>query len=358
MAAPITRITSWTSDEYSQIIDVRAPMEFADDHVPGAINLPVLDDTERAEIGTLHKKISPFEAKRRGAAVVARNIAHHLETALADAPRDFRPLVYCWRGGQRSGAMARILSEIGWQTAVIEGGYKSYRKAVLDQLDTIPPQLHLVIVRGATGTAKTRILHAAASQGGQIIDLEGLAHHRGSLLGPEPGLAQPSQRQFESVLAAALNRLDPERPVFIEAESNKVGALHIPQALWRCMRNAESVSLSAPVAARVTFLLQDYAHVIAEPERLEPLLRWVVSRIGHETVTEWRALVAAGDWAGFVTHLLDDHYDPAYRRSAAQRGHRDLAVIEAETLTPEAIDALATRLLAVELPPAKQPASS
>ncbi len=198
MAPPITRVTAWMQDDYSCIIDVHAPAEFADDHVPGAINLPVLNDAERAEIGTIHKQIGPFEAKRRGAALVAQNIARHLETELCNAPRDFRPLVYCWRGGQRSGAMARILSEIGWKTTVIEGGYKHYRKQVLEQLDSIPQQLKLVILRGATGTAKTHILHAAESKGAQVIDLEGLAHHRGSLLGPEPGIDQPSQRQFES----------------------------------------------------------------------------------------------------------------------------------------------------------------
>ena len=346
MAPPITRVTAWMQDDYSCIIDVRAPAEFADDHVPGAINLPVLNDAERAEIGTLHKQIGPFEAKRRGAALVARNIARHLETELCNAPRDFRPLVYCWRGGQRSGAMARILSEIGWKTTVIEGGYKHYRKQVLEQLDSIPQQLNLVILRGATGTAKTRILHAAESKGAQVIDLEGLAHHRGSLLGPEPGIDQPSQRQFESGLAAVLARFDPAQPVFIEAESNKIGAIHIPKILWLAMKDAPSVSLSAPVAARVGFLLRDYAHVIAEPERLEPLLDWVVARIGHEAVTQWRALIASGDWNGFVSRVLEDHYDPAYRRSSARRGHHDLATLEAPDLTPDTIDQMASKLLA------------
>ncbi len=346
MTPPITRVTTWTLDDYNCIIDVRAPVEFADDHLPEAINLPVLNDAERAEIGTIHKKVGPFEAKRRGAALVARNIARHLDTELSNTPRDFKPLVYCWRGGKRSDAMARILSEIGWKTAVIEGGYKNYRKHVLETLDSIPPKLKLVILRGATGTAKTHILLAAERKGAQVIDLEGLAHHRGSLLGSEPGIDQPSQRQFESGLAAVLERLDPNQPVFIEAESSKIGAIHIPKILWHTMKDASSVSLSAPVSARVGFLLRDYAHVIAEPERLEPLLNWVVTRIGHEAVTEWRALIAAGDWDGFVSRVLEDHYDSAYRRSSSRRGHHDLATLEALELTPDAIDLMASKLVA------------
>ena len=345
MSPPITRTSSWNSRDYSSIVDVRAPSEFADDHIPGAINLPVLDDAERAEIGTLYKQVGAFEAKRRGAALVARNISRHLDTELSDAPRDFCPLVYCWRGGQRSGAMARILSEVGWKVTVIEGGYKAYRKSVLNQLDSIPPQMRLIILRGATGTAKTHILRAVAKAGGQIIDLEGLAHHRGSLLGPEPDHEQPSQRQFESGLANAMAAFDASRPVFIEAESNKIGALHIPRSLWKSMREADSIGLSVPLDQRVAFLLQDYAHVIAEPARLDPLLNWVVSRIGHATVEEWRSHIEADDWAGFVTRVLTDHYDPAYKRSAAQRAHSDIAVIEAETLDPDAIPLLAERLL-------------
>ena len=345
MPPPITRVTAWRLDDYSCIIDVRAPAEFAEDHLPGAINLPVLNDAERTEIGTLQKQVGPFEAKRRGAALVARNIARHLETELCNAPRDFKPLVYCWRGGQRSGAMAQILSEIGWKTTVIEGGYKNYRKQVLEQLDSISRRLKLVILRGATGTAKTQILHAAERKGAQVIDLEGLAHHRGSLLGPEPGIDQPSQRQFESDLAAVLARLDIEQPVFIEAESNKIGAIHIPKELWHVMKDAPSVSLSVPFKARVAFLLRDYAHVIAEPERIDPLLDWVVSRIGPGAVKEWRALITASDWSGFVSRVLEDHYDPAYRHSSARRGHRDLATLEALDLTPEAIDLIAFRLL-------------
>lgn len=347
MGAPINRVESWTASDYDMIIDVRSPAEFADDHLPGAVNLPVLDNDQRAEIGTMYKQISPFAAKRAGAALVAGNIARHIGSALKDADRNFRPLVYCWRGGQRSGAMARIFSEIGWQTDLVDGGYKRYRKQVLDGLDSLPQRLNLVVLRGRTGLAKTHILQAALARGAQVIDLEALANHRGSLLGPEPDGEQPPQRLFESHLHAVLCGLDPARPVFIEAESNKVGQIHVPAALWAAMRGAVSVVADTKIEYRVAFLCRDYAHIIAEPARLDPLLDWVVTRLGHDIVDGWRQLIAAGDWPGFVRAVLDDHYDPAYDKSAAQRNHEIIATLDAGTLDAAAIDRAADQLLAL-----------
>ena len=346
MSPPITRTRDWLDRDYSMIIDVRSESEFLDDHIPGAVSMPVLSDRERAEIGALYKQIGAFEAKRRGATLAARNIAAHIESGLSDAPKDFSPLVYCWRGGQRSGAMARILSEIGWKVALVDGGYKTYRKAVLDGLDDVPPRLRPIILRGRTGTAKTRILRAAMAAGAQVIDLEGLANHRGSLLGPEPRGAQPSQRQFESRLYAILRSLDPERPVFIEAESNKIGDIHIPPVLWKYMRGAPALQVMAPLEARVKFLISDYAHIVAEPERLKPLMSWVVTRIGHARVDEWRDRIETGDWTGFVSRVLEDHYDPAYDRSASTRGHDDLGELTADNLDEATIDRLAGKLAA------------
>lgn len=348
MSPPIKRITDWRDAPYDMIIDVRSESEYAEDHIPGAVSMPVLNDQQRHEIGTMYKQVGAFEAKRRGAALVACNIAAHIEDRLGDAPRDFSPLVYCWRGGQRSGAMARILSEIGWKVTLIDGGYKTYRKAVLDGLDVLPESLRLIMLRGRTGTAKTRILRAAAEAGAQVIDLEGLACHRGSLLGPEPGYPQPTQRQFESRLYAAMVTMDPSRPVFIEAESNKIGELHIPRALWHRMRDAEALQVVAPLAARVAYLLADYDHIVAEPERLKPLLNWVVTRIGHERVEAWRHCIEGGDWTGFVTRVLEDHYDPAYDRSAATRRHGDLGDLAIESLDEETIAGLATDLAAYD----------
>jgi tRNA 2-selenouridine synthase len=244
--------------------------------------MPVLNDTERAEVGTMYKQIGSFEAKRRGAALVSRNISYLLETKLINAPRNYSPLIYCWRGGQRSGAMARILSEIGWRVTLLEGGYKTYRKQVLDGLDRIPPTLRPIVLRGRTGLAKTRILRASAKLGTQVIDLEGLAAHRGSLLGSEPGYNQPSQRKFESRIFEVMRNLDPTRRVVIEAESNNIGACHVPTELWRSMVRSQSIQITAPLSARVEFLLSDYKHLIAEPERLNPLLDWVAARVGKD----------------------------------------------------------------------------
>lgn len=347
MGAPIKRVESWTASDYDMIIDVRSPAEFADDHLPGAVNLPVLDNDQRAEIGTMYKQISPFAAKRAGAALVAGNIARHIGSALKDTDRNFRPLVYCWRGGQRSGAMAQIFSEIGWQTDLVDGGYKRYRKQVLDGLDSLPQSLNLIVLRGRTGLAKTHILQAALARGAQVIDLEALANHRGSLLGPEPDGEQPPQRLFESHLYAVLCGFDPARPVFIEAESNKVGQIHVPAALWAAMRGAVSVVADTKIEYRVAFLCRDYAHIIAEPARLDPLLDWVVTRLGHDIVDGWRRLIAAGDWPGFVRAVLDDHYDPAYEKSAAQRNHEIIATLDAGKLDAAAINSAADQLLAL-----------
>jgi tRNA 2-selenouridine synthase len=347
MSPPIKRTTECFLHGFTTVIDVRSESEYADDHIPGAISMPVLNDIERAEIGTMYKQVGAFEAKRRGAVLVSRNISRHLETKLANAPKNFSPLIYCWRGGQRSGAMARILSEIGWKVTLLEGGYKAYRKQVLAGLDRMPATLRPIILRGRTGSAKTRILRAAANLGAQVIDLEGLAAHRGSLLGPEPGLDQPSQRQFESRILDAMRRLDPARCVFIEAESNKVGACHVPAELWRSMRKAQSLQITAPLAARVEFLLDDYRHLVAEPECLNPLLDWAGSRVGYETVSHWREAINDGDWAKFVTRVLVDHYDPAYDRSAAKHEHKDICLLDTVSLDKVAVAYLAGRLAAI-----------
>ena len=344
MSPPIKTTTDHLSSNFSTIIDVRSPSEYANDHVPGAINMPVLNDIERAEVGTIYKQIGSFEAKRRGAALISRNISHILETKLVNAPRNFSPLIYCWRGGQRSGAMARILSEIGWKVTLLEGGYKTYRKRVLDGLDRIPATLRLIIFRGRTGTAKTTILRAAAKLGTQVIDLEGLAAHRGSLLGSEPGVVQPSQRKFESRIFDVMRQLDPSRGVVIEAESNSVGKCHVPVELWRSMGRSQSIQITAPLDARVEFLLEDYKHLMADPERLNPLLDWAAARVGSDAVLSWRAAIADNDWAHFVKRVLQDHYDPAYERSSAKHGHKDICLLETRSLGAADVAQLAKKL--------------
>lgn len=304
--------------EFDEIIDVRSPAEYAEDHVPGAVSAPVLDDAERAQIGTLHKQASAFEARRAGAALVAINIARHLQERFHDRPKTWRPLIYCWRGGQRSGSMAEIFGRIGWQTAQLAGGYKAYRRHVIDQLAEVPPKLNLRIVCGTTGSGKSRLLVALHAAGAQVLDLEQLARHRGSVLGHLPGEPQPAQKMFESLLMQALAGFDAARPVFVEAESKKVGSLHVPDALMAHMRTSPCLRVDLDTPLRVALLKEDYAHFLADPAPLNQQLDILVDLHGRARVAEWKALSNAGAWDQLVERLLTEHYDPAYQRGMAR----------------------------------------
>jgi len=301
---------------FDAILDARSPAEYAEDHLPGAVSLPVLDDEERARAGTLYKQVSPFAAKKLGAALVAKNIGRHLETALADRPRGWRPLVYCWRGGKRSGAFAHVLREIGWDAHTLEGGYKAYRQWVVARLAEVPASLRLRVVHGVTGSGKSRLLKALAAAGAQVLDLEDLAAHRGSVLGDLPDRPQPSQKMFESRLLEVLAALDPARTVYVEGESKKIGQLQVPEALIQAMRASECVLLEADVPTRVALLSQEYRHFFADRKTLAAQLDCLVGLHGRERVEGWKALAARGAWHELVARLLEEHYDPAYRRSA------------------------------------------
>ncbi len=306
-------------DGFSAIIDVRSPSEFAEDHVPGAINLPVLDDAERAEVGTLYVQTSRFLARRVGAAKVARNIARHLDGALADRPRDFRPLVYCWRGGMRSNAMATVLGQVGWPVTVLEGGYRSWRRHVVGRLHTAGPLLNPIrLLDGPTGVGKTALLEALASIGEQAIDLEGLAGHRGSLFGATAG-GQPSQKLFESHLLDRLDRMDPARPLFLEAESSRIGQLSIPQALWLAMADAPRIRLAATPETRVRHILTHYGWIASDPAALADAIARLPSHHSKTRKAEWQAQATAGELELLVAGLIEAHYDPAYARSMGRR---------------------------------------
>ncbi|MES2013482.1 MAG: tRNA 2-selenouridine(34) synthase MnmH [Pseudomonadota bacterium] len=301
---------------FDDILDVRSPAEYTDDHIPGAMSVPVLNNEERARIGTLYTQVSPFEAKKLGAALIARNIAQHLEEKFSDRPKSWRPLVYCWRGGMRSGAMAHILAQVGWHTAQLAGGYKNYRRHVITSLETLPKQFDFRVISGGTGSGKSHLLHALAAQGAQVLDLEELAQHRGSLLGRLPNQPQPSQKTFETRLWDGLRTFAADRPVYIEAESRKVGVLSLPTMLVERMRASPCVRVEVPHEARVKFLMEDYAHFLNNPTLLIECLSLLVELHGHEVISRWCELAQKGEWELLVGELLTQHYDPAYKRSS------------------------------------------
>ena len=325
---------------------MRSPGEFAEDHAPGAVNLPVLTDEERAEVGTIYVQQSRFLARRIGAAYVARNIARHLETALAGETGAFQPLVYCWRGGQRSHAMATILSQVGWRTTLLAGGYKTWRRHVSARLYDAPlPLNRLIVLDGNTGSGKTEVLLKLAALGEQAIDLEGLAAHRGSLLGGFAGRPQPSQKMFESRLLGVLDGLDPARPIFVEAESSKVGERMVPPALWQAMAAAPRIELTAGPEARARYLVRAYRDIIEDRTALDEALRRLPTPPGRKRLAAWGELADAGEFEALALALMELHYDPAYRRSSRKETRVSLGLVDAGGLEAADLDAAAREIV-------------
>ncbi|MDE2121165.1 MAG: tRNA 2-selenouridine(34) synthase MnmH [Betaproteobacteria bacterium] len=309
---------------FDSVLDVRSPGEFALDHMPGAMNWWVLDDEQRARVGTLYKQQGSFEAKRLGAVLVARNIAHHIEHGAQAWPRRQRVLVYCWRGGNRSGAMAHVLAQIGFAVTLVRGGYKALRAALVEQLGGLSERQRLVVVCGPTGCGKSRLLQALQAGGAQVLDLEALAAHRGSVLGAMRDEPQPTQKAFETRIWERMRDFDPGLPVYVESESRKIGRLQVPPALIEHMRGSECLQLDAAPEVRVQVLLGDYADMIADPPELQRRLQTLHALRGAQTVARWQGLVAEGDFAGLTRELLEQHYDPSYS-SSMQRNYQGFA---------------------------------
>lgn len=343
MSYPLPPLSSISSLPFDAIIDVRSPAEYAEDHIPGAINLPVLSNEERAEVGTVYVQESPFKARKIGAALVARNAAMHLQGPLMAQDGGWKPLVYCWRGGQRSGAFTSILQQVGWRSAVVEGGYRAYRRlvkaALYDQTFPVP----ITLLDGNTGSAKTEVLAQLVKRGVQVIDLEGLANHRGSLFGAQAG-GQPSQKAFEGALAQVVVGLDTTRHVVIEAESSKIGNLVIPPQLWQAMKMAPRIEIQAPLAARATYLAQAYQDIVEDPPRLVTTLHRLRAYHAAETISDWQALAASGDMTVLASELMARHYDPRYAKARAQKS--DITPLLISGLGANEIEALAARIAA------------
>ncbi len=338
-------------DRYSAIIDVRSPSEFAEDHLPGAVNWPVLDDEERRIVGTLYKQVSAFEARKRGAALVARRIAEHIDQWVAPVDKHWKPLVYCWRGGDRSGTMSWFLDRIGFRTQVIDGGYKAYRNQVREDLENWPARFEWRVICGKTGSGKTRLLHALARQGAQVLDLEGLAVHRGSVLGLPPGEVQPSQKMLDSRIWQALRSFDPARPVFVESESKKLGQRWLPESLIDRMRaHGRCILVEMSDEARLQLLLEDYDHLHRDPENFCRLLDALVELRGRERVKQWQALARTGETATVFLELMRLHYDPGYMSSLGQHfeGLKNARVLELADGGAASLAAAAAELTAGE----------
>ncbi|XP_078605050.1 tRNA 2-selenouridine synthase-like [Branchiostoma floridae x Branchiostoma japonicum] len=307
----------------SEVLDVRTPAEFAEDHIPGARNLPVLSDQERVKVGILYNENS-FEARKLGAALISANIASMIQDDLIDKPKDYTPLVYCWRGGQRSGSLGIILSHIGFKVYLLEGGYRTYRQTVVRDIKELPAQFKFLMLSGMTGVGKTFLLHRLQEQGEQVLDLEGAARHKGSILGLWAGETQPSQKAFESSLRNSLAQFNPSRPVWLESESSKVGHLHIPAQLFEQMKTAHRIELSVPMSCRIQQILRDYPHFTQDRIHLKELLQNLHKFHGGKKLDSWFCLIDNGRWEEFVESILREHYDPAYSNSVMRNSQGGL----------------------------------
>lgn len=343
---PRTTVDMAQVHTFDEIIDVRTPAEFALDHIPGSINRPVLSDDERVVVGTIHHQESPFAAKKVGSTLIARRIAAHIEEDFYTRPKNWRPLIYCWRGGKRSNAMGYILREIGWQAHVLEGGYKAYRSHVLARLCDLPNDFNYRVVTGSTGSGKSRILETLHELGEQVLDLEQIANHKGSVLGNMPDSNQPSQKYFESYVLDQLENFDKTRVVFIEAESKKIGNIQVPDTLLERFRQSECVRIEASTDARVEFLIRDYDYLINNPNQLIQKLSFLKELHGHEVLDRWTHWINNHAWQDLIRDLLVRHYDRLYERSQGKNfsQYMDAPKIEVDDLSPASIHLIATEI--------------
>jgi tRNA 2-selenouridine synthase len=300
---------------FSTIIDARSEGEYALDHLPHAVNWPSLNNEERIFVGTMYKQVGAFEAQKHGAAMVAANIARHIQREVLELPKHWQPLIYCWRGGKRSGSLSLVLGQIGFKVNLIEGGYKAFRAAMVQDIPKRVAPLQFKVISGPTGSGKTRLLHALATEGAQVLDLEDLASHRSSVLGHIPGQPQPSQKRFDTLVWQALRSFDPARPVFVESESRKVGNLSIPESLMLAMRDSPCFELQLSLDERVALLMEDYTFFVNDHALFCHRLDALVAIRGKAVVQAWKSQVLSGHIDNVVRELLVLHYDPTYAAS-------------------------------------------
>jgi tRNA 2-selenouridine synthase len=323
---------------YDLIIDARCPREFEEDHIPGAVNLPVVNNEEFAEVGLLHRT-DAMGAYQMGACYSLRNIARHIEHTISKHGRKSRILVYCFRGGKRSKVWLDVLDTIGYRAERLKGGWKEYRRWVNEQLQTVPAGFRYLVLSGPTACGKTRLLTALERIGAQVLDLEGIAMHRGSVIGAVPGKEQPSQKMFDSLLLRRLSEFDPAKPVWIEAESKKIGERQLPDALLDTMRKSATIAIDAPMPQRVLLCREDYRHFEDDPKALIDRLAFLRPLIGGQEFADWQMLAETHQVAELFERLMRNHYDPTYRRSIL-RNYPDIDAAPKVTLEQLSVEAL------------------
>ena len=340
----ITYKDDWRDNGKIEIIDVRSPSEYKIDHIPGSINIPILNDEERHQVGTTYKQVNPFKAKILGASLISKNISKFLNTELSNKKGSWSCLIYCWRGGQRSRSLALILNEIGWRVKILKGGYKSYRKKIINELNVMP-KIDFKIIQAQTGTAKTKILDSLKNLNAQVLDLEKLANHRGSLLGKEVKESQPSQKYFETLIHENLYKYNPLKPVFLESESSKIGNLHLPIKLWEKLNFSERILLRAPLEKRVEFLINEYRHLTDDPSLIKPFISGMKGKYSNIKIKHWSELIENKSWDDFVQSVLEIHYDPMYAYSEKKHFEKIIFKLNLSNLNKLSIDNTAKKIL-------------
>ena len=293
------------------VIDVRSPGEYGHAHIPGALNLPLFSDDERAEVGTLYKNRGKTESVRRGLEITGPKLSAFTDFALALKSKEL--LIHCWRGGMRSSSMAWLFETIDIECFTLIGGYKNYRNHILNSFGD---PLKIVLIGGYTGSGKTEVLHLLREYGEQVIDLEGLANHKGSAFGSIGQNPQPSSEYFENLIGSYLSAFDKRRRIWIEDESRNVGKNLIPTLFWEQMRIAPLIRLDIPFDVRLSRLMRDYGS--HSSEALIASIQKIEKRIGFDKCKMAVEACSAGNIAEAAAICLQ-YYDKAYEKQLSER---------------------------------------
>jgi tRNA 2-selenouridine synthase len=290
------------------VVDVRSPGEFAEGHIPGAINIPIFNDEERAIVGTIYVKRGRLPAIEKGLEIVGPKMAQFVREAVVLAPSG-QLLVYCWRGGMRSESMAWLFERVGIKCFTLQGGYKSYRNYLLERAGNLP---YLIVIEGHTGSGKTEILSRLKTMGEQVIDLEGLAHHKGSVFGGINQKPQPTTQQFQNNIFDEILSFDLSKKVWVEGESQTVGRVFLPDPLWYLMNKAQCIEILVPRGERISRLVNEYGTL---PEELmENAIRNLAKRLGDQRMNEILHCYLEKNLEDVAEKLLE-YYDQTYQFS-------------------------------------------